>query len=32
MLDQPLRREPSLGIWYLHVWVWRDNPTGLFAD
>lgn len=32
ILGQPLRREPSLGIWYLHVWVWRDNPSGLFAD
>lgn len=32
ILGEPLRRAPSLGIWYLHVWVWRDNPDGLFAD
>jgi hypothetical protein len=32
ILDQPLRRAPSLGIWYLHVWVWRENPSGVFAD
>jgi hypothetical protein len=21
-----------LGIWYLHVWIWEPNPSGLFAD
>jgi hypothetical protein len=20
------------GIWALHVWLWRHNPAGLFAD
>jgi hypothetical protein len=20
------------GVWALHVWVWRHNPSGLFAD
>jgi len=19
-------------FWYLHAWVWTDNPSGLFAD
>ena len=19
-------------FWYLHVWVWTDNPSGMFAD
>ncbi len=32
VMGQELKRAPSLGIWYRHVWVWRDNPSGLFAD
>jgi hypothetical protein len=20
------------GVWALHVWIWRHNPSGLFAD
>ncbi len=22
----------TFGIWALHVWLWKDNPAGLFAD
>ncbi|HEV2736907.1 MAG TPA: hypothetical protein VGV85_18850 [Longimicrobiaceae bacterium] len=29
---QRLKRSDPLQIWYLHVWVWKDNPAGLFAD
>jgi hypothetical protein len=32
VMGQQLKPAPSLGIWYRHVWVWRDNPSGLFAD
>lgn len=32
VMGQPLKPAPQLGIWYLHVWVWRTNPHGLFAD
>lgn len=32
VMGQPMKKAPSLGIWYLHVWVWRVNPKGLFAD
>jgi hypothetical protein len=32
VMGQSFKRAPSLGIWYLHVWVWRANPNGLFAD
>ena len=32
VMGQTMKRAPSLGIWYLHVWVWRVNPKGLFAD
>jgi hypothetical protein len=32
ILGQELKTAPGMEIWYLHVWVWRDNPNGLFAD
>lgn len=25
-------REDNLQFWYLHVWAWRENPDGLFAN
>lgn len=31
-MGQALKPFPSLRIWYLHVWVWTENPSGLFAD
>lgn len=31
-MGQKLKRSNALGIWYLHVWVWRPNSNGLFAD
>jgi len=24
--------EPSLGVYILHAWVWKDNPSGMFED
>jgi hypothetical protein len=27
-----LKREDNLNLWYLHAWVWTENPAGLFAD
>ena len=32
IMGQKLKRAERLGIWYLHVWVWEENPSGLFAD
>ena len=32
VMGQPLKRAPALRIWYRHVWVWRENPSGIFAD
>ncbi|MGH9793545.1 MAG: hypothetical protein ACRD5G_02120 [Candidatus Acidiferrales bacterium] len=32
VMGQPLKPYPALKIWYLHVWVWTENPSGLFAD
>ena len=25
------QEEDEFGVWALHVWVWRDNPDGMFA-
>jgi hypothetical protein len=32
IMGQSLKRAESLGFWYLHVWNWKANPSGLFAD
>jgi hypothetical protein len=32
LLGERLRREDNLQLWYLHAWIWRDNPDGVFAD
>lgn len=29
---QTLQPEDEFGVFGLHVWVWRDNPDGLFAE
>ncbi|MBB5014323.1 hypothetical protein [Rehaibacterium terrae] len=31
-LGQHLHYNPHQDIWALHVWVGRDNPSGIFAD
>ena len=23
---------PSLGVYVLHIWVWKNNPSGMFED
>jgi hypothetical protein len=28
----PLHLEPSLGVYILHIWAWKNNPAGLFED
>lgn len=32
VMGQPLEPHRGLQIWYLHVWVWTENPSALFAD
>jgi hypothetical protein len=32
IMGQTLKRADALGFWYLHVWNWTANPSGLFAD
>jgi hypothetical protein len=32
VMGQSLHQEDNLKIWYLHVWAWRNNPGGVFAN
>lgn len=32
LFGQPLHRHPTLPLWVLHVWLWKPNPAGVFAD
>ncbi|MBK8250816.1 MAG: hypothetical protein IPK85_25985 [Gemmatimonadetes bacterium] len=32
MMGQRMHREDNLNFWYLHVWAWRENREGLFAN
>lgn len=32
VMGQALKRSDALGLWYLHVWIWNENPRGLFGD
>jgi len=25
-------KHPTLPLWVLHTWLWKDNPTGVFSD
>ena len=31
-LDASFQREDEFGVFGLHVWVWKENPKGLFAE
>ena len=32
LMGQSLKRANGLGIFYLHAWIWKPSPTGVFAD
>ena len=32
LLGVTFQREEEFGVFALHAWVWRDNPSGLFAE
>jgi hypothetical protein len=32
LLGQRLKSYDDLRIWSVHMWVWKENPSGLFAD
>jgi hypothetical protein len=31
-MGQTMHHEDNLNIWYLHVWAWKNNPDGVFAN
>jgi hypothetical protein len=31
-MGQQFRVNSAFGVWALHAWVGRDNPSGVFAD
>lgn len=32
LFGRPLHRHPTLPLWVLHAWTWKDNPAGVFED
>ena len=32
LFDQSFHRNEAFGLWVLHVWHFRNNPSGMFAD
>jgi hypothetical protein len=32
LFGMQFHRHPTLPLWVLHTWLWKDNPTGVFED
>lgn len=32
LFGRQLHRHPTLPLWVLHTWLWKDNPRGVFED
>ncbi len=32
LFGQPFQWNSTFGIWALHVWAWRENPAGMYAN
>jgi hypothetical protein len=32
LFGMPFHKHPTLPLWVLHAWLWKDNPAGDFAD
>ncbi len=32
LLGHDFHANQAAGVWALHVWIWRHNPSGMFAD
>ncbi len=32
VLGQSFHLNPALGVYVLHAWIWRHNPSGMFED
>ena len=32
LFGMDFHQHPTLPLWVLHAWLWKDNPTGIFED
>jgi hypothetical protein len=32
IMGRELQKSDDLKLWYMHMWVWKSNPAGLFAN
>ena len=32
LFGQNFKRNETFGVWALHAWIWKENPSGIFAD
>ena len=32
LFGMDFHQHPTLPLWVLHAWLWKDNPTGVFQD
>jgi hypothetical protein len=32
LFGESFRKNQTFGLWTLHVWAWKENPDGVFAD
>lgn len=32
LFGRELHQHPTLPLWVMHAWVWKDNPAGIFED
>ena len=32
LFGQEFKQNDTFQLWALHAWVWKDNPSGMFAD
>jgi len=32
LFGMSFHKHPTLPLWVLHAWLWKDNPAGVFAD
>jgi hypothetical protein len=32
LFGMDFHRHPTLPLWVLHTWLWKDNPAGVFQD
>ena len=32
LFGREFHRHPTLPLWVLHTWLWKDNPAGVFED